>query len=93
MNVRLSSLVRQQGVAIAMVAWFLAAMSLLVVGIVSEAQNDVRMAQLHSSKARAIAAGDGAIQLMLANSLTQQGRGGSPVQVSSQEFVIGNLHR
>lgn len=58
---------RQDGVALAIVVWFLAAMSLLVAGIVSQARVDTRMAQLHAAKAKAVAAGDGAIQLMLAN--------------------------
>ena len=56
---------RQAGVALAMVVWFLAAMSLLVSGIVFQARVDTRMAQLHVARARA--AGDGAIQLMLAD--------------------------
>lgn len=57
----------QRGVALAIVVWFLAAMSLLVSGIVFQARVDTRMAQLHAAKAKAVAAGDGAIQLMLAN--------------------------
>lgn len=56
----------QRGVALAMVVWFIAAMSLLVVGIVSEARTDVRMAQTHVARAKAAAAGDGAINLLLA---------------------------
>lgn len=55
----------QGGVALAMVVWFVAAMSVLVVGIVSEARVDVRMAQTHIARARAMAAGDGAISLLL----------------------------
>ena len=50
-----------------MVVWFLAAMSLLVSGIVFQARVDTRMAQLHVARAQAVAAGDGAIQLMLAD--------------------------
>jgi general secretion pathway protein K len=57
----------QRGVALAMVVWFLAAMSLLVSGIVSQARVDTRMAQMHVARAKAVAAGDGAIQLMLAD--------------------------
>lgn len=56
----------QRGVALAMVVWFIAAMSLLVVGIVSEARTDMRMAQTHVARAKAAAAGDGAINLLLA---------------------------
>jgi general secretion pathway protein K len=63
------SAARQQGVALAIVVWFIAGMSLLVVGIVSHARVDTRMAQLHVARAKAVAAGDGAIQLMLADQL------------------------
>lgn len=52
--------------ALAIVVWFLAAMSLLVSGIVFQARIDTRMAQLHLAKAKAVAAGDGAILLCLA---------------------------
>lgn len=57
---------KQQGVALAIVVWFLAAMSLLVSGIVFQARVDTKMAQVHVARAKAQAAGDGAIQLMLA---------------------------
>lgn len=57
---------RQNGVALAIVLWFLAAMSLLVAGIVHQGRVDVRLAQAHVARAEAAAAGDGAIQLMLA---------------------------
>ena len=57
---------KQQGVALAIVVWFIAGMSLLVASIVSQATVDTRLAQLHVAKAEAAAAGDGAIQLMLA---------------------------
>ncbi|HEY6130907.1 MAG TPA: hypothetical protein VIV27_02760 [Halioglobus sp.] len=60
---------RQRGVALAIVVWFIAGMSLLVAGIVSHARVDTRMTQLHVAKAQAVAAGDGAIQLMLAERL------------------------
>ncbi|MCR9186940.1 MAG: hypothetical protein NXH81_16185 [Halieaceae bacterium] len=55
----------QGGVALAMVVWFVAAMSVLVMGIVSEARVDVRMAQTHIARAKVMAAGDGAISLLL----------------------------
>jgi general secretion pathway protein K len=57
----------QSGVALAVVVWFLAAMSLLVTGIVSHARVDTRMAQLHVAGAKATAAADGAILLYLAD--------------------------
>ena len=58
---------RQNGVALAIVVWFIAGMSLLVAGIVSHARVDSQMAQLHVARAKVAAAGDGAIQLMLAD--------------------------
>ena len=62
----------QKGVALAIVVWFIAGMSLLVAGIVSHARVDTQMAQLHIAKAKAVAAGDGAIQLMLGERLFNQ---------------------
>lgn len=60
----------QRGVALAVVVWFIAGMSLLVAGIVAQARVDTRMTQLHIAKATAMAAGDGAIQLMMVDTLT-----------------------
>lgn len=60
---------KQHGVALAIVVWFIAGMSLLVVGIVSHVRVDTHMAQVHVARAKAVAAGDGAIQLMLADRL------------------------
>ena len=62
----------QKGVALAIVVWFIAGMSLLVAGIVSHARVDTQMAQLHIARAKAVAAGDGAIQLMLGERLFNQ---------------------
>ena len=56
----------QQGIALGVVVWFIAGMALIVSGIVSEAKVDTRMAQLHYFRAQAAAAGDGAINLALA---------------------------
>jgi len=66
---------RQSGVALAIVVWFIAGMTLLVSGIVSEAKIDTRMAQLHYFRAQASAAGDGAIRLALAAQLGQKASG------------------
>jgi general secretion pathway protein K len=74
-------------VALAIVVWFLAAMSLLVSGIVFQARSDTRMAQLHLAKAKAVAAGDGAIQLFLAE--LHAGRGGKGVPLA-REYRIGD---
>jgi len=83
------SIPRQSGVALGIVMWFLAGMSLLVSGIVSQARVDTRMAQLHLARATAVSAGDGAILLLLADvygrnsgELTQQGP-------SSRTFRVG----
>ena len=80
----------QTGVALAIVVWFLAAMSLMVSGIVFQAKVDTRMAQLHVAKAKAVAAGDGAISLMLASVVagTAQQSGQGP-QVPPMGFVVG----
>tara|TARA_B100001540_G_scaffold178981_1_gene157823 strand:- start:2274 stop:3209 length:936 start_codon:yes stop_codon:yes gene_type:complete len=56
----------QGGVALAMLVWFIAAMMLLVAGIVVTARVDIKLTQLHAERARAEAAGDGAIALALA---------------------------
>jgi len=79
-----------------MVVWFIAAMSLLVVGIVSEARTDVRMAQTHVARAKAAAAGDGAINLLLAQQgqlREQQGMvpGLTEEPVLEAAFMIGEL--
>lgn len=80
----------QTGVALAIVVWFLAAMSLMVSGIVFQAKVDTRMAQLHVAKAKAVAAGDGAISLMLASVVAgtaqQAGQGSQPAPMG---FVVG----
>jgi hypothetical protein len=59
----------EAGVALAILVWFLAAMSLLVAGIVMQARVDTRLSGLHANRARVEAAGDGAIQLALAKLL------------------------
>jgi len=68
---------RQRGVALAIVVWFIAGMSLLVAGIVAQARVDTHMAQLHVARAKAVAAGDGAIQLMMVDLMTAQAEGGA----------------
>jgi hypothetical protein len=65
--------------ALAIVVWFIAGMSLLVAGIVAQARVDTHMTQAHLARAKAVAAGDGAIQLMLADLVIgNPGVGGSP---------------
>lgn len=69
---------RQGGVALAIVVWFIAGMSLLVAGIVSQARVDTQLAQLHLFRAQAEAAGDGAIQLLMAELHESRGGDASP---------------
>lgn len=61
---------REHGVALAIVVWFIAGMSLLVAGIVAQARVDTQMAQTHVARAKAMAAGDGAIALMMVDAMT-----------------------
>lgn len=74
---------RQRGVALAVVVWFIAGMSLLVAGIVSRATVDTRLAQAHLARAQAEAAGDGAINLLLADLLEGQFAGSGEVPAAS----------
>ena len=69
------SVSQQRGVALGVVVWFIAGMALIVSGIVSEAKVDTRMAQLHYFQAQAAAAGDGAINLALAEQLGMRSSG------------------
>ena len=80
----------QKGVALAIVVWFIAGMSLLVAGIVSHARVDTQMAQLHIAKAKAVAAGDGAIQLMLGERLFNQGRAADKQAPLSAVYQLGS---
>lgn len=64
--------INQRGVALGIVVWFIAGMSLLVSGIIAEARVDTRLAQLHYAKAKAAAAGDGAIHLALAEQVARK---------------------
>ncbi|TXS90071.1 hypothetical protein [Parahaliea aestuarii] len=82
----------QAGVALAIVVWFLAAMSLLAAGIVYQAKVDAKLAQAHVARAVAVAAGDGAIQLMMARFTSVVGdprnaRGEPPLQ---GRFALGD---
>lgn len=63
---------REAGVALAMLVWFLAAMSLLIGSIAMQARVDIKLTQLHAERARAEAAADGAIQLALAQMLLEE---------------------
>jgi hypothetical protein len=80
---------RQQGVALAVVVWFIAGMSLLVAGIVSRAVVDTRLAQAHLFRAQAEAAGDGAIHLLMAELHEQRFAGTAEVPAAS--YRLGDL--
>lgn len=81
----------QDGVALAIVVWFIAGMSLLVAGIVSHARVDTQLAQLHVAKAKVVASGDGAIQLMLASIITGRDRRGDAGPALRQLIQLGGL--
>ncbi len=82
----------QGGVALAILVWFLAAMSLLVAGIVMQARVDVKLAQLHATRARVEAVADGALQLALAQMLQPQQEGEPlPTVFPTQVLNVGGL--
>lgn len=76
---------RQRGVALAIVVWFIAAMGLLVAGMVYQAKLGTRAAQMHLAQAKVAAAGDGAIQLGLANLVSRE------EAENGQRFRLGDL--
>lgn len=82
---------RQRGVALAIVVWFIAGMTLLVAGIVAQARIETMGTQLHLARAKAVAAGDGAIHLALIERAGgfEAGPNGPLVSRSSQQ--IGGL--
>ena len=82
---------RQGGVALAVVVWFIAGMSLLVAGVVLSARTDVRLAQLHLGRAQASAAGDGAVNLLLADILEGVYRQGDAARLPQQRYQLGDL--
>lgn len=63
---------RQRGVALAIVVWFIAGMSLLAAGVVLSARMDTRLAGLHLRGAQATAAADGATRLFVADLLEER---------------------
>lgn len=92
MNSRLRVHPRQDGVALAILVWFLAAISLLVAGIVLQARVDVKLAQLHATQARVGAAADGAIQLALIDLLHRELEGEFAGRAAhTQAFTVGKF--
>ena len=82
---------RQGGVALAIVVWFIAGMSLLVAGIVLSARTDVRMAQMHLGRAQASAAGDGAINLLMADLMDGAFRTEAGARLAQQSYTLGGI--
>jgi hypothetical protein len=78
---------QQRGVALAVVVWFIAGMSLLVAGIVSRVTVDTRLAQAHLFRAQAEAAGDGAVSLLLADLF--EGRFADGAAVPGASYTLG----
>ena len=80
----------QRGVALALVVWFIAGLSLLVAGLVLTAKTDTRLARVHLARAQVTALGDGAINLLLTDvidgRLFQAQARGAPPQA---RYVLG----
>ena len=81
---------RQEGVALAIVMWFVAGMSLLVSGIVAQARVDTQLAQVHVARAKAVAAGDGAIQLALLD-IVADPSGATERNNEARNYSLGDL--
>lgn len=64
---------RQRGVALAMLLWMLAALTLLVSGVVVQSRTDVQLTRLHLDQARAQAAAQGAAHLLLTEMMAMTG--------------------
>jgi DNA uptake protein ComE-like DNA-binding protein len=77
-------------VALAIVVWFIAGMSLLVAGIVAQARVDTRLAQVHADRARLVAAGDGAIRLFIAELAAQAKQGARGQGFVAPTFLVGD---
>jgi general secretion pathway protein K len=66
---------RQSGVALAVLLWFIAALSLMVAGIVLSARVDVKLAQQQTIEARTAAIGNGVVNLVMRHLFTLQQQG------------------
>ena len=86
-----STLSKQDGVALALDVWFVAGMTLLVGGIVSYARVDARMTEVHLARAKAIAAGDGAITLAMAERRRGYDSSAAGPLISESVHRIGDL--
>ncbi len=81
----------QSGVALAIVVWFIAGMALLVSGIVAQARVDTQLTQLHVARAKAVAAGDGAIRLAMLDLLAARDRGNGDDLNPITEHRVGDI--
>jgi general secretion pathway protein K len=82
---------QQRGVALVIVVWFIAGMALLVSGIVAQARVDNQLAQLHIARAKAAAAGDGAIHLAMLE-LGEAGQSGDRTErPKNMRFRVGDI--
>ncbi len=84
------SVATSRGIAMVTVLWFVAAMSLLVAGIVGSARTDVRMAQFRLQEAEGTAAADGAIRLFLADYIDGVFTGETP-QLARARYRVGEI--
>lgn len=82
---------RESGVALAVVVWFIAGMSLLVAGVVLSARTDVRLAQVHMGRAEASTAGDGAITLLMADIRDGAFSLGGDTRLPQQQYQLGDV--
>lgn len=72
---KLNIIYHQQGVALAMLLWFLAGMTILVAGIVAQSKTDIKLVQLQLQQLQAESAGDGASLLLLREMLLLKEQG------------------
>ncbi|TGD74104.1 general secretion pathway protein GspK [Mangrovimicrobium sediminis] len=82
---------RQRGVAMVVVVWFIAAMSLVVGGIVALARVESGTTGLHVARAKVVAAGDGAINLTMAARQSRATRAGDTPPAMDSLQRIGEL--
>ena len=81
---------KEAGVALAILLWFIAAMSLLVGTIMYQARIDIKLSQLRIQQAQAEALGDGAAQLALVQRLQAQQDVGFSDQVTYYDMRLAD---
>lgn len=80
----------QKGVALAVLLWFIAALAIMVAGIVLAARVDVKLAQQQTQQAKARALGDGVVNLMMRHTLRLQQEGEyDPLGLLVANFSMG----